>query len=318
MKEFRNILYLADPARSPDPGFARAVALAENNQARLTVLYAWADIPQESAGPAGELRGVLWRKSLEQFEALAAPWRDRVELDGKVVFGRPFVETIHEVQKHGRDLVIKAAEGNAGVRKRLLGSTDMHLLRKCPCPVWLLKPTHEGPYHRILAAVDFTPSEAHDGDTPLNRQVLDLALSLAISEFAQLHVVHAWDAVAESMLRIWGNGASSDLSTYVETERRRHKEGLDRLMEALEKRAGADALAYAGPRLHLPRGPARHVIPALAADLETDLLVMGTVGRTGIPGLLIGNTAETILGEIECSVLAVKPPGFISPVQPAQ
>ena len=41
---------------------------------------------------------------------------------------------------------------------------------------------------------------------------------------------------------------------------------------------------------------------------------MGTVGRTGIPGLLIGNTAETILQQVDCSVLAIEPPGFVTPV----
>ena len=41
---------------------------------------------------------------------------------------------------------------------------------------------------------------------------------------------------------------------------------------------------------------------------------MGTVSRTGIAGLIIGNTAETILRSVRCSVLAVKPEGFVSPV----
>jgi len=41
---------------------------------------------------------------------------------------------------------------------------------------------------------------------------------------------------------------------------------------------------------------------------------MGTVARTGMPGLLIGNTAEGVLNEIDYSVLAVKPPGFVTPV----
>ena len=45
-----------------------------------------------------------------------------------------------------------------------------------------------------------------------------------------------------------------------------------------------------------------------------NLLVMGTVARTGIPGLVIGNTAETVLRDARCSVLAVKPPGFETPV----
>ena len=49
--------------------------------------------------------------------------------------------------------------------------------------------------------------------------------------------------------------------------------------------------------------------------LQADLVVMGTVARTGIAGLLIGNTAEAILEQVQCSVLAVKPPGFVSPVK---
>jgi nucleotide-binding universal stress UspA family protein len=56
-------------------------------------------------------------------------------------------------------------------------------------------------------------------------------------------------------------------------------------------------------------------IPALATQLKADLVVMGTVGRSGIPGLLMGNTAETILDQLSCSVLVMKPPGFVSPVR---
>ncbi len=52
--------------------------------------------------------------------------------------------------------------------------------------------------------------------------------------------------------------------------------------------------------------------------VKRDLIVMGTVGRVGIPGLLIGNTAERILGDMSCSVLAVKPQGFVAPVSPAE
>ena len=56
-------------------------------------------------------------------------------------------------------------------------------------------------------------------------------------------------------------------------------------------------------------------LDALRAQLDADLVVMGTVGRTGIAGLFIGNTAEMVLEQVQCSVLAVKPAGFVSPVQ---
>ena len=62
------------------------------------------------------------------------------------------------------------------------------------------------------------------------------------------------------------------------------------------------------------KGHAREVVPECARALGTELVVMGTVGRTGIPGFVIGNTAEQILNQIDCSVLTIKPAGFISPV----
>ena len=43
-------------------------------------------------------------------------------------------------------------------------------------------------------------------------------------------------------------------------------------------------------------------------------IVMGTVCRTGIPGFFIGNTAEYVLSRVHCSVLTMKPAGFVSPV----
>ncbi len=61
-------------------------------------------------------------------------------------------------------------------------------------------------------------------------------------------------------------------------------------------------------------GMAGDIIPTLARKLTIDLIVMGTVARTGIPGLIIGNTAESVLSQISCSVLAVKPPDFVTPV----
>ena len=72
----------------------------------------------------------------------------------------------------------------------------------------------------------------------------------------------------------------------------------------------------AGPdlQLHVVKGPAQYVVPELARELEVDLVVMGTVARTGIDGFFMGNTAESILGELDCSVLTMKPPGFVSPV----
>jgi nucleotide-binding universal stress UspA family protein len=86
-------------------------------------------------------------------------------------------------------------------------------------------------------------------------------------------------------------------------------------MEKLSKRVGDDVYQELSPSLHLLQGDAQKMIAALAAKLQADLVVMGTIARTGISGLIIGNTSEAILDQLECSVLAVKPPGFVTPVK---
>ena len=85
-------------------------------------------------------------------------------------------------------------------------------------------------------------------------------------------------------------------------------------MREADAKLGSDAMDYLKPQLHLLKGSARKEIPALAKRLQVDCIVMGTVARTGIPGFIMGNTAETILEQIDCSVLALKPPGFVTPV----
>jgi nucleotide-binding universal stress UspA family protein len=55
-------------------------------------------------------------------------------------------------------------------------------------------------------------------------------------------------------------------------------------------------------------------MPAFIEAEGIDLVVMGTLSRTGVAGLIAGNTAEKVFYSADCSVLAVKPPDFVSPV----
>ena len=57
------------------------------------------------------------------------------------------------------------------------------------------------------------------------------------------------------------------------------------------------------------------MIPKHLEDNKIDILVMGTVARTGIQSFVIGNTAENVLQKVTCSLLALKPNGFVSPVK---
>jgi nucleotide-binding universal stress UspA family protein len=184
--------------------------------------------------------------------------------------------------------------------------------------VWLVRCEAPTPYRRVLAAVDVDDSYAPDEFATrhaLNREVLELASALALSEFAELHVASAWDAIGESFLRgAFMHTPDDAVATYVEHARQRNARSLDVLMDELTEFLGKDAVGYLEPKTHLVKGSARREIPVLAQQLEVDLVVMGTVARTGIPGVIMGNTAEAILEQLDCSVLAIKPPGFVTPV----
>jgi len=77
---------------------------------------------------------------------------------------------------------------------------------------------------------------------------------------------------------------------------------------------GQNALDYLKPQLHLQKSSPRREISALAIKIKADLVVMGTVARTGISGFFMGNTAETIINQLDCSILAIKPQGLETPV----
>ncbi len=87
-----------------------------------------------------------------------------------------------------------------------------------------------------------------------------------------------------------------------------------RLFSQVTRNFGQDTVDYLKLQAHLVRGWACKEIPALTKRIDVDLVVMGTICRSGVPGFIMGNTAEMILNQVDCSVLAVKPLSFVTPV----
>jgi nucleotide-binding universal stress UspA family protein len=309
MKRFKNIVYFAEGTDESDHAIERAFLLADNNQARLTLLDVIApiDIPEDVTERFDfDLVEMLKQQRLEQLEALAEPFKTKDSLTyTKVLVGTPFIEVIKAVASHGYDLVIKSARCCDGLSDRIFGSTDLHLLRKCPCPVWVDRPGAAAQYEQVLAAVD-PMAPANDNCAQL---VMDLATSLGRRESAKVDVVHAWTVHGESLLRDGRYRLSqTEYDLLMNQTMYQHKEPLQQLLQNYP-------LSIGDPAVHLINGEASTVIHQISDRLNADLIVMGTVGRSGIPGLFIGNTAEEVLQNARASILAVKPPSFVSPVK---
>ncbi len=316
MKRFRKILVVCDRDSEHDELLGRAISLAKTNDAQVTLIDPVESEPGEFSAIFAALpgaRGEEVEQELLNFHRArlsaigASVTAQGIEVRTLVPQGVAFIEIIREVLRGGHDLVMKGAGGGKSGWPQFLGSIDLHLLRKCPCPVWIMKKGTKPTYARILAAVDPDPTD--DVKVALDRMVLDLATSLSEIDDSELHIVHAWRLIGEESFRYSAflRSSEAEIERLLEEEEGRHRSRVDALVEDYR-------IADRGGRVHVLKGNAGWLIPELARDTGADLIVMGTVGRTGVSGFFIGNTAETILGQVDCSVLAVKPPGFRTPV----
>lgn len=301
MRRFKNILFVAGEESFTRTAYTKAVALATQNQADLTIIDIVDPIPDRrrlfvTENAVYNLEDLLVTESAERIEDLLGRVGGVGDVTPEVVVipGRRHIEIIRRVLIGEHDLVIIADVDDG------YGTTTHHLLRKAPCPVWVMTPSIAG-QQRILAAVD--PDPLSPTQELLNDDVLALATSLAIQEDAPLHIVHAW-----SVSRGTGFGMSASvLEAIREATVTRHREGLAALIERHP--------IPSDTAIHFLEGSPAKVIREVMLRQLINVIVMGTVARTGIEGLLIGNTAETILRQVDSSVLAVKPHGFETPVR---
>ncbi len=303
MQRFKDILLVLNPEMEEKAALDKAISLAKENGARLTLFSALKEPPGLQGYSKSVAQHQLESAATERRELLRSlmipSHEEGIDVVINVVVGICFLEIIRQVLREQHDLVIINAEEKEGIRARLFGTTSMHLMRKCPCPVLVVKRAQTRPYIRILAAV--APSEHYSKRDSLNPLILQLAGSMARREEAELHIVHVLWHFSDH------TGIQHTTDEVQEQVTLQHKQYFDTLL-------GEANISSLKPHLHLLEGDPDERIPELVKEQNIDLLVMGTVCHTGIAGFLIGNTAEEILNQVDCSVLALKPKGFVTPV----
>lgn len=298
MARLARILVHVDHASRRDRGVDAAVRVAERCRARLTLAGV---VPAVPLGARGFVtRGVeqeLLEHRREQLAGLAARMR-HVRADTVVLRGQAGDALVQEAARGKYDLLVRSHHpGRAGGPLRPFGPTDMRLLRDCPCPVWLVGPPPGRRGGPVIAAVD--ASDDDKASRRLQAHVIDLGVEMHGFLGAPLVVLYAWSAFAEAGLR--GHLSTERIAAYVAQSR------------ALAARELRDVMRRGGARLAgvdavLVKGEPERAIPAYARRRAAALVVIGTVGRSGLAGAIIGNTAERVLKSLRGSVLAVSPP----------
>ncbi len=297
---FERVLVAIDSEHSSHPELDRAKRLAISSKATLHVVDVLRDLNLASRWLSSQLTAAhdqLAEEKIKTLEQLRDQCRtEHIETTCELLRGNFSAQILRGAEQRKVDLIVRSAKGSNSTAQGFIGSTSSQLLRKAPCSVWLTQGEHPARCRKILAAVDATPDDQAHAE--LNRKILTHCQAIAQQDQAEVHVVYVWNLYGAELLE--KRMQADDFAELVEHNRACHAESYEKMLKDY-------GFSLNQPQVHMPRGEATVIIPDLCTTDQFDLLVCGTVSRVGISGLMIGNTANRMLGRVPCSVLALKP-----------
>ncbi|QDU29075.1 Universal stress protein E [Anatilimnocola aggregata] len=304
---FQKLLVAVDFSPASCAAIQQAVWVAKKTGATLTLVHVLPNIRKSMHSASIDAKldllygegSVFHREVLSAAELRLQQLADKVAhpdlvVKHKVLLGEPLAEICRLTQVGEYDLVLAGAHAMTVWQELFVGSTAKKLIHTCPAPVWIVRPEHVGQPAAILTATDFSP---------VCRRAIDVASSLSQVAKVPLHMLHVVDSmdVPEDILSKVPEGKSLR----------------DEINQAAKKRFDefvATLGAQGDIRPHLTWGTPWKEINRVANQLQIDLLVVGSIGRSGIAGMLMGNTAERLLACCRSSLLTVKPANFLCPI----
>lgn len=301
MKTPKRILVVISGRHTEHPALERALKFADFNDVHIHLFNCLYE-------PVMALKDVLsseHRKEMKsQYMADRYLYMDTLAdtLDKKgvscsvnVAWHRDLHEAIEEiVDELEPDLVIKRISADTSNINPFAMPVDRHLLRYCKAPLLLIKDSHwvKKP---ILAAID--PTADNKEHIALNHNILEYSKMFAHLTETELHSVNTFETpnMGPSMDVGWAN---IDFESIKVDFSNAHKNKMQSLLK--------EHYLLNNP-FHVIEGPADIAIPNVAKEIDAQLLILGTVGRTGLSGAFIGNTAEHVLAHMNCDILTLKP-----------
>jgi len=292
---FQNILVVVDALRDVHPEFGTALQLAKASGSQLRIVDVVKDAPWYSKLFQQDTTSIHERAIADRLARLESLVQDcqsqGLQATCDVLVGNSSEKILAEASRWKADLIVRYAKGQHSLNTCKLGTTAQRLIRQAPCSLWIHRPQHE-PIKTVVAAVDATPEDTDHA--ALNCRIVQTAGRLASANNAQLRIVYAWTLYGEEMLR--NHLPASQFTSLVEQTRKEHVDGFDQLLSEHHVPPSSGIILNGDPSL---------AVPNYCSQVHADLLVCGTIARTGIPGLLLGNTIERIMQQVDCSILAL-------------
>ena len=268
--QVNKILVVYDPTSDYQPALERAVLIAGNEGNAIHLFSCIYSDLDGTADKTGEIENlvVLQQKILD--EAIEPLVEQGLQVTTAIEWDKDWYHAVVEASKNsGVEAVIKASHKHSATQRLLKKSSDWTLIRQCECPVLLVKDRPTGERRIVLAAVDLRGEKDHYEE--INANILDFCRRYVGAENAELHFVNA------------------------------HKDLSSRPDKGSMKRA----CGVASENVHIKMGEPSKVIVKTADELGANLVVIGNSARSGFSAAVNHNTAEKILDELECDLLAI-------------
>jgi nucleotide-binding universal stress UspA family protein len=295
MDIFKKILVSIDfKAETEDEKIQRAFDMARQDKAiLLTFIHIVPEVvadPEISILSSEKQEKILVHDGQRGLENLIASYQEKKPIENKIiclvqVASKPSVGVIQQVLREKHDLLMVSTRDKS-IAESMLGSTTLEIMRRCPCPIWAVKP-EANERKKIMVGIHFD-EKLEDRNKSLNQELLRLTTMFKRVTTEELHLVNVVSKITPELQ----SQHRSDIEELV------NKNGYTDLKVGIK----------------ILEGDATKVLPAYARDNSIALVILGMLSRTGITGFFIGNTAEKILDDLDSSVVTVKPKSFVSPI----
>jgi len=233
-------------------------------------------------------------------EKLAAFIRETIgtahEIATQVMIGNPFIETLKAIQTSNPETLVLGSRGFGTTEHNTVGALASRCIRKAPVEVLVIRNEQEKPFKTIAACVDFSENSF---------RAARRAAELARQDDAALRLIHIYRPPIYADSDVGWLGPAFPMiqePSIVENVQSR----LEKLGYEIGKAYDLQNISTVVRRsTRIPHG----IFKALK-EMDAELVVMGTRGRTGLKKLLLGTTAEGLIHTTPCSFLTVKPDGF--------
>jgi universal stress protein E len=185
------------------------------------------------------------------------------------------------------DLVIKSGHRSESLFHQ---PSDWTLIRHLSCPILLVNHDKWNSQSNILLTLDVATKESQHQQ--LNALMLNWGKFWHQAIQTKLHAVYSIP-VNKALLEL----EVVDKNLVMKKKAPAAKQAMQALLAEFEM----DSV-----HCHIAVGPAEKTIPHLANELHSDLVIIGSVGREGVSGFVLGNTAEKVIHNLRTDCLVVK------------